>query len=40
METNPEMTQIAELAVKDFSASIVIMIKETKENMLTMNKKI
>lgn len=33
------MTQMLELADKDFKATILTMLKDVKENMLIMNKK-
>lgn len=36
---HPEMTQMLELADKDFKATNLTMLKDVKENMLIMNKK-
>lgn len=36
-ETDSEMTQMLELANKNFSVAIITMPKDTKENMLIMN---
>lgn len=37
MESDPEMTQMLELADKDFKATIITVLKDVKENMLIMN---
>lgn len=40
MEPNSKMTDRWEYAHKDFDAAIIIILKETSGNMLTMNEKI
>lgn len=37
MESDPEMTQMLELADKDFKATIITVLKDVKENVLIMN---
>lgn len=37
MESDPEMTQMLELADKDFKATIITVLKDVKEKMLIMN---
>lgn len=39
-ENKPEMTQMLELAKKNFKLIIITMLKGVRENMLTMNEKI
>lgn len=38
-ETNPKITQVMELADKDFKVVIITMLNKVKENMLVVNEK-